>query len=551
MTNLWKERLATKKIIPTCGIFIIIVLVFEITAGCHFLKKTVPNADWTVTINGEPTSLSAGSVMPLPLEAGDVLSCTSVIPDCGFSYPALIFETTDSAVSVTCGGKTLYTSSNESDADYANIMTNQVPLKEADFSKPVSISITAGRNNSIFSVPQFIYTEQKDGFATFLKARGFTAIIALLLLVTGIIGTVICSTTRILGKKLLPLITISQFALWTAICVLCHIGIIRIFIHNETVIRILTLASFYLSILFSAFIIYPELTVSKKKKHIFKMVACVYLAYCVLSLLIPEVTGFSCTDTFMVSLCIIIAIIAYTTFTCTRLWISQPEKLTYPAVGFLILVAFSIVEEIRKILHSAGLSVLGTPEMLLLNTGILTFVTCSLVDYFIQFKRSTIQETVEESWKRFSEPNSKPGISGFQKTMALLNELQDAKTQYTVATVSIDNVEELKKSVVPYPSLEDNFARLLHLVFSPYGITGNLGKGRFLVAAPDMPEGKMKQLLSAFEELVRRDNENHPEATIRYSCGYARSTDSDNERVVEICQLANNSRKAQSPQLLQ
>lgn len=560
MMNLWKERLATKernrilgvykKCISLSGIFLILLLVVEIFAGAFFREKTIPDSAWTITLNGKDRNLTSGSALIPSPKRGDVLTCTALLPDVGFSYPALIFEPTRSHISVTCGDSEIYSSEDNWQGTTRPIV-DQISLKDIDFSQPVTISFEILESNSVSSVPTIIYTEQSNAFAAFVKSRGITFVISLFLFFVGVIGSIICSASIVLGNKLKQLIYISQFTFWSSLCMFNHLGFILIFIPNETINSLLELASLYLAFIFACQVIYPKLLSSRKHRRQFREMTFVYLGCCLLSLLLPLFTNLHIMDTFFVTVIILAVSIIYSMYHCIRQWILLPERMSFPVTGFMILFGYAVFEELRIILHAAGISILGTPELIILNAGILIFTASSLIDYFMWFKKSTIQETVEESWKRFSEPNSEPGISGYQKTLALLSELQESKSQYTIATVSIDNVEELKKCVTPFPVLEDNFARLLYLVFGSYGITGNLGNGKYLLALPDMPEGKMKLLLRAFKELVKRDNENHPDAKIVFSAGYALSSDTEDEEITRICQLANNSRKVQEQQLLE
>lgn len=558
--NHWKEPLATeeridnlnvyKKFIRFCSFFLIFLLVLEICSSFISHGKSIPDSAWSVTLNGQPTKLAPGKAMlPIP-RPGDIISCTILLPEADFSYPALVFPTTRSTITVTNNRKTLFSSETADNRTYSSGV-EQISLTGADLSKPVCISFTVEESNSVFLVPDIIFTEQRSGFSSFLKSRGATLVIALFLFFTGVIGTLICSASAIFGKKLMQLITISQFTFWASLCMFCHLKFILLFIHNETINALLELASFYLALVFAYMTIFPKLVFSKKHRRIYKILTAAYFAYCIVSLVLPMFTRLHVMDTFYITLIIVIASLGYSAYHCILQWNTRPERMTFTISGFMIMLGYAIFEEIRTLLHSIGISAFRTPEMLILSFGLVIFTASSLIDYFVSFKNATIQETVEESWKRFKEPNSVPGISGFQKTLALLKELEDSKSQYTIATISIDNIDELNLSPTPFLVLEDNFARLLHLVFSSYGITGNLGNGRFLVALPDMPEGKMKLLLRAFRELVRRDNENHPEAVIRYSDGYALSSDSEDEEIVKICQLANNSRIVQEQHLLQ
>ncbi len=539
-----------RKFLRFCGVFLIVLLVLEICSAGFFLEKNIPDSAWSVTINGKPTRLSPGkAILPVP-RRGDIISCTALLPEADFSYPAFVFPETRSVITVTNCGKIIFSSDAASKDSYSSGV-EQISLTGADLSEPVCISFTVEESNSVFFVPDIIFTEQSSGFSSFIKSRGGTLVISLFLFFVGVIGTVICSASAIFGKKLTSLITISQFTFWASLCMFCHLRFILLFIHSEIINALLELASFYLALVFAYMTIFPKLVFSKKHLRIYKILTTVYFAYCIISLALPMFTGLHVMDTFYITLIILIASLGYSAYHCILQWNTRPERMTFTISGFMVMLGYAIFEEVRILLHSAGISALRTPEMLLLTFGIVIFTASSLIDYFVSFKNATIQETVEESWKRFKEPNSIPGISGFQKTLALLKELEDSKSQYTVATISIDNIDELKLSPTPYPVLEDNFARLIHLVFSSYGITGNLGNGKFLVALPDMPEGKMKLLLRAFKELVRRDNENHPEAIIRYSDGYALSSDSEDEEIVKICQLANNSRMVQEQHLLQ
>lgn len=528
----------------------VLLMALEICGGLFLQDKLIPDNAWTITLNGKEIRSAPGSLLPHFLRQDDTLTCSVMIPDCGFSYPALTFETTRGNITVTNAGKTLFSSETVKSRDPSSKLLNQIPLTEADPAYPVNISIIASKNSSIFSVPNFVLVEQRNGFQSFINARIVTFVIALFLFFIGVIGTIICAASRFLGKKLLPLITISQFTFWTSLCMFCHLGFIRVFIQNETLNSLLELASLYLAVYFALLTIYPKLLITKKEMVLFRKTTYVYLGCCVVSLVLPFIIPISIMSPFSVMIIIIIAGSIYTIYESVKQWLKKPEKMSFSVAGFLAVVAFILFEQFRIVINSAGVTLLSTPEMIIMSFGVLIFTACTLIDYFTWFKDSTIQETVEDSWKRFSNPNSEPGISGFQKTMALLQELQDANTQYTIITISIDNMEELKLSVIPFLTLEDNFARLLHTVFSSYGITGNLGNGRFIAALPDIPEGKTKQLIRAFKELVKRDNSNHPDAVIVFSTGYALSSDTENPEVVKICQLANNSRKGEETKLL-
>lgn len=551
VTEKEKDILAIyRKVLRLSGYLLILLLLLELGAGMLHRNTWLHDIDWTVTVNGKERNLAPGNmILPTP-KRGDVITCSTNFPEEDFSYPALVFEPTRSDICVTCGDEILFDSKNVVQDAY-NSLIEQISLRNADFSKPITISFTVNENNSFFSIPTIIYMEQKDGFSTFIRTRGITFVTSLFLFFVGVIGTVICSASLIFGEKLTPLINISQFTFWSSLCIFCHQGFIRIFIHNETINIILELVSFYLTILFTCLTIYPKLLSSKKHRRQANVLTFVYLGYCIATFILPLITPLRLLDTFFPTMIVLGVLLAYSLYRCVYHWTVKPERMSFPVTGFMVLLGYAIIEGLRLILFSAGLSFLGTPEMLVLCAGILIFTACSLIDYFMWYKNSTIQETVEESWKRFSEPNSQPGISGYQKTLALLKELEDSKAQYTIATISIDNIDELMLNQTPFPILEDNFARLLYVVFGSYGITGNLGNGKYLVALPDMPEGKMKQLLRAFTVLVQRDNENHPDAKIVFSYGYALSSDSEDEEIVKICQLANNSRQVQEQQLIQ
>lgn len=539
-----------KKFFIFCGIFLVLLFALEIYSGQFMQEKLIPDNAWTISLNGEEISSAPGRMLPHALKQNETLICSAIIPDYGFSYPALVFEATKATITVSNAGKQLYSSESKTSADPSSKLLNQISLKNTDPAQPVIITITAGESNSIFSVPNFSLVEQRNGFQLFIKARVFTFVIALFLFFLGIIGTVICSASRFLGKKLLPLISISQFALWTSLCMFCHLGFILVFIQNEIVCSILELISLYLALYFILLTVFPKLLTTKKQDNIFKKAMYIYLGCCLVSLILPFFTGMSIMAPFSVMIIILVAAAVYTVYLCLKQWLSVPEKVSFSVAGFLALVVFTLAEQLRLVLFTTGIPIFNTPEMIILSFGLLIYTVCALIDYFTWFKNSTIQETVEESWKRFSQPNSKAGISGFQKTMALLQELQNANTQYTIITISIDNMEELKLNVIPFLTLEDNFARLLHTVFSSYGITGNLGQGKFIAALPDIPEGKTKQLIRAFKELVKRDNSNHPEAVIVFSVGYALSSDSEEPEVVKICKLADNSRQVDAQKLL-
>lgn len=534
-----------------CSFILIILLVMEICAVSLIRGSTISDSAWTFSINGNTISTVTAKPLSKGLKKGETLTCTVTLPECDFVYPALVFEKTRSRVTVTNAGKTLFSSEEaESSQGYSRALINQISLRNADFSQPIVISLTAEDNNSIFFIPSFQLTEQRDGFAIFIKTRIFTFFISLFLFFIGLIGTVICSASRFLSQKLKPLITLSLFTLSISIYSFCHLSFILVFIHNDILIQILELVSFYLTFILLGMILLPKLLTSKKHIRLSRKIALGYVLFSIVTMLLPLFTSLSILDTFSITVIPYVGALLFISFLCIKQWCTKPDQRTFTTAGFLMLFTFAVTEFLRILLYTAGVSALSTPEMMLLGFGVLIFVACSLIDYFIWFKNSTIQETVEESWKRFSEPNSEPGISGYQKTIALLSELQDSKTQYTIITISIDNIDELKLSPTPYPTLEDNFARLIHLVFSSYGITGNLGKGKFLAALPAVPEGKVKQLLMAFKVLVKRDNDNHPEAKIAFSTGYALSTDTDDEEIVKVCMLANNSRKVQEQQLL-
>lgn len=539
-----------KRFFLICGIFLALLLVFEIVSGTCLIKKNIPEDAWEISLNGKPIKATSGSMLPHYLKQGDSLVCTAIIPDCGFSYPALVFEVSSRTIQVTNAGNELYSSERFIAEDPSRTLLNQISLTDADLSQPVSIIITADKNNSIYSVPNFTLTEQWNSFSSFIQARGITFVIAIFLFFLGAIGTIVCSASRFLGKKLMPLITISQFTFWASLCTFCHLGFISVFIQNTTVSIILEFISLYLSVFFVCLIIYPKLLTTKKQEKRLRPFEIAYLSICAVSLLLPLFTRLSFMNTFYFMLILLLAVIICTLFLSIRHWLSKPDYRSFPVAGLFVFAVYVITEGLRIVLHSAGLSFLGSPEMCILSFGIVEFTACALIDYFTWFMSSTIQETVEESWKRFTQPNSKPGISGFQKTMALLQELQDSNTQYTIITISIDNIDELNLYSIPYLTLEDNFARLVHTVFSSYGITGNLGQGKFIVALPDIPEGKVKQLLRVFKELVKRDNENHPDAVIVFSTGYAASTDTESPEVVQICQLANNSRIVEEQKLI-
>ncbi|MBQ0166838.1 MAG: hypothetical protein KBT02_07025 [Treponema sp.] len=543
-----------KRFLILCGAFLVILLALVFFSGTFsqklLLSDDVSEISLTKTNGRTYTQLSSGEVLLTAMNRGDVLTCVISCPECSLAYPSLVFESVRGSISVTNAGRTIY-SVESGEASNQTAMINQIPLKDADFSQPITVTVTASERNSIFSVPNFMLIEQHNGFSQFLQARNITFIIAVFMFFLGILGTVICTTSRFLGKKLLPLIHISQFTFWTSLCMFCHLGFILLFIHSEILNTILELLSFYLALASICLVIYPKLLSTRKSNRIFRHFTIAYLVYCVISLLLPFFTNIHVMDTYTVSIVILLAVLLYSVYLCIRQWKTHPEQLSLPVAGFLVLCSYTVAEQIRIMLFSAGIKAFGTPEMIILSFGIIIFTACSLTDYFLWFKSSTIQETVEESWKRFSEPNSEPGISGYQKTLALLHELQESKSQYTIITLSIDNLDELKLSQTPLPLLEDNFARLLYLVFSSYGITGNLGNGKFLAALPDMPEGKVIQLLRALKVLVNRDNDSHPDAKITFSYGYALSSDSDSTEIAEICQLANNSRKVQEQQLLQ
>lgn len=512
--------------------------------------KNIPDNEWSVSVNGVSISSGPGQILSKSLSKGDELVCTATIPDFGFAYPALVFEATTGNITVSNAGNTLYSSKLNVSKSPADALLNQISLNGADFSKPIVISIVAEENNSLFSIPNFTFVEERNGFSSFIKSRSITFVISLFLFFLGVLGTVICSASRFLGKKLMQLITISQFTFWASLCLFCHLGYILIYIPNHTINTIIELISLYLSVYFISLAVYPKLLSQKKHRLLFKKISIAYLAYCLLSLILPLFTDMKVMDTLSLTQLPVFFGIVFTIFMSIRHWKLKPDNMSFTIAGFLVFSGYVVVQALCYLLHSAGLTVFGSPEMIFLIFGILMFTACSLIDYFTWFMNSTIQETVEESWKRFTQPNSKPGISGFQKTMALLQELQDSDTQYTIITISIDNIEELNLCTIPYLTLEDNFARLLHTVFSTYGITGNLGGGKFLVALPDVPEGKVKQLLRAFKELVKRDNENHPDGVIVFSTGYAHSTDTESPEITKICQLANNSRIVEEQKLI-
>lgn len=538
-----------KKYFLICGIFLVLLLALEIFSGLFIQKKSIPDEAWSVTVNGEPTNLTPGKVLIPSLQRGTVITCTAMLTDEGFTYPALVFQSVHGDLTVTSGDKTIYHFNYKLNSQ-SRMLLDQISLKEADLSQPISLTMVVEEGHSFSSLPNIIYTEERDGFSTFLKSRGFTFIISLFLFFAGTIGTIICSVSVALGKKLAPLIHISQFAFWSSLCIFCHMDFILLFIHNDTINSILELVSFYFAILFACLIIYPKLITTRRHRHIFKVLSLWYVGSCFLFFLLPLCTKMSILDTFSIALVILAAAVVYTIYRCFWEWFKKPERMCYPVTGLITLVFYGVFELLRIFLYSIGVSIFRTPELIILIAGLMIFTASSLIDYLVWFKQSTIQETVEESWKRFSEPNTQPGISGYQKTLALLHELQESKAQYTIITISIDNIEELKLSETPYPLLEDNFARLMYLVFSSYGITGNMGGGKFLAALPDIPEGKVQQLLRAFRVLVQRDNDNHPDAKIQFSEGYALSSDSESEEIVKICQLANNSRLVQEQQLL-
>lgn len=501
------------------------------------------NSGWTLETKGIVTEdVNPEKIHFIVARRGDTFVLKTTVPETDILFPVLCSTSHYCMVTAESGGRVIYEAGREQyeNNTLSGIWLNQIPLDKLSPQRDITITYTVSEWNSVSSLPDHYIVTASEVFSDFLRREQFTFSVSVFLLFVGLIGSIIGFTSLILKKKIYPLIAISNFAFWCGMFMFCSNGHILLISHNYTLNTWLIYLSLYICPVTLIAVFYYQVAKSKLGKTLSKALGLVFILYLTATVLLQL-----CANVHLMVLipafnllmlnAMIIAIIG-------RVRRLRADKGNSDIVnfGFLILIVYCIADWLRSVLYHMGLYPFSVFSTTYLGIGILVFVISSLLTYVSWLAEFTKEQSEQASWARVVERDATTGLPSKTKSMQMLQQMHDNDLEYAVVAFNIDNYDAIyaEGGDAAIEATLERYSKYVKKVFGAYGFCGRMGKNRFIVAAPEIPELKMKQLTYVFSKYMAREKAHGTIPVIESSLGLAFSRNCPNQEPLAICQMA-------------
>ncbi len=511
----------------------------DLTRSDHITLDSSWTMEWK---KGIKENIDPGKENFLVATKGDTFVLHTVIPETEMKFPVLCAYSSYCVVTAESGGKVIYEAGRDAyeSGKLSGSWINQIPLDLLSPERDITITYTVAEWNAVSSLPVHYIISATDVLSDFLRREQFSFSVSVFLLFIGLIGSITGFTSLILQKKIYPLIAISSFAFWCGMQMFCGNGYILLLSQNISLNTWLYYISMYMWPLSLLAVFYFQVAKTERGIKQAKVFTILFIAYVVLVILLQVVASIHLLVLVPVYNALVFTAVVFALVGCTRRLIQTKLQTEIVNIGFIILILYYLGDLIRSFLYYLGVNSFLGNTVSSVGVGVVIFVVSSLLTYMSWLADFTRRQSEQESWAKVIERDATTGLPSKTKSMQMLQQMHANDLEYAVVILNIDNFDDIyaQGGDEEVNAMLERYSKYVKKVFGSYGFCGRMGKSRFIVAAPEIPDAKLKQLTYVFSKYMAREKSHGTVPAIESSLGMAYSIDCENKDPLAICQLA-------------
>ena len=488
------------------------------------------DSGWNVSVKGQDyQNVTLSEFSFDAVDAGDVVTMETVLPELKMAEPVLRFLSHYSAATISIDGKELYqygkraaTSGTMVGCGFHYVM---LPNDAAGSILEVKLELT--ESNAFTSIDRVLIETNGKVITDFVYANRMTLCISIFLIVFGCILVLIAVFAQVYHPEFRWLLWISLFSVTIGVWISCNYHLIQLFSQDFAMNSMLEYIALYLApvpIMIFFFEISSEM---RFKRMVFCILsACSGLFFVVSILLqITNIAHLPAQLTLFQGL--LIAYAPFILMTALRHNKDDNRMLRMISLGIMILVFFSVAEllryNIQKYLNRDFLEGVNS----LLPLGTLLFITMLIISYCVSMVDHMYVKAERELLLKMAYSDELTNIHNRAKCEEVLQELEYDKDGYAILNMDLNNLKQINDSLghACGDRLLKDFAAILVKTFAADGTVGRMGGDEFIVILPRISKVRLQGRLEVMEEMMARQNVREKDIRLSVAWGYAFSTE--------------------------
>lgn len=525
-----------------CTISIALFTFWENSHSSQALEqKDLYDASWNITVNGSVSrnaSLISYKLPPLP--ADSVILLENTLPILPSMQPSLWIQTIYSVIEVSIDGELIYSYGQNLYKNNVNVGSgfHVIPLSENSGGKKIQISLTTTKKNAFSSFKPIFIQRSSETLPGFLRRSILPLSTSLFLILLGAIGSLVCIGALFLKKRILPLLTLSQFSLWVGLGVLTNTDLIQLFSPNMTLNSYLEYTALYATVFSLILFFYYSIAKTKFEKAGTFFLSCLFFLFCAVSVTLERLNFIHLPDTLSYYQILCAVMIFFSVTVSIHNIITKNGRILFSSLSFTFLIFLCALDIGRYVVQKTFLPTLSLFYNSLLTIGVIIFIVSELLFYFISLESDLSgKRTLTDA--AFS-PADFSFLTSRKKIVQTVNSLNKNHVYYTFVSISFTNIPNEEQAFKRYGK---TITSLLKTVFDCYGLISYYEENTFVIVVSEVTETKLTQLIKTFNQLLdyKIVKESFPQ--VKTSIGYAFSYESSYKSFKAVFTLAQKRKK--------
>ncbi|NLK45302.1 MAG: hypothetical protein GX297_01390 [Treponema sp.] len=506
------------------------------------------NAGWTVTIDDahfENVNLS-GFSFPV-VSKGTRIVLENVLPKIDISNPVLRLYTLYCTVDFYLDSEIVYSYGHDLAAKNKNVGCGDqiIYLTKYEENTPVKFVFFVTENNSFTSFqPLWIESAEKT-FSNMLSGRLFVMFSSIFIFVLGITSSIVLIVFIFLGKPVAKILSLSQTLFWLGIFELYSNRCMSVFFFNHSLNTWIEYFSLYCTNFAVLSLFYTVMAHRRIEKRIVLWIMYAFAVYFALILLLDFSGILHLPSARHIQFTFFFIEIIFALYVCIRnvLLLFWQERL--PAIGFLFLLFFIIVDVVRYPVQKYLMLNIPIMQGSLLSFGVLVFATALVESYLLQIK----PDSEKKAMKILSEKHIRLDYqTGFLNAFALdehLESIENAENDYIVIMIMLSPAGRDTPDLFSLDGTDFlvAFSKCVKKVFEKKSKIAYLENAEFCVVAANLRKEDEHRMIVMLGELLFTEIQKHPRYQYSMSSGAALRSEVDHSS--HVLPLAKERMKAQ------
>lgn len=525
-----------------CTISIALFTFWENSHSSQALEqKDLYDASWNITVNGSVSRNASLISYKLPsLPADSVIVLENTLPSLPSMQPSLWIQTIYSVIEVYIDDEMKYSYGLDLYKNNVNAGSgfHVIPLSESSGGKKIRISLTTTQKNAFSSFKPIFIQRSAETLPGFLRRSILPLSTSLFLIMLGVIGSLVCIGALFLKKRILPLLTLSQFSLWVGLGVLTNTDLIQLFSPNMTLNSYLEYTALYATVFSLILFFYYSIAKTKFEKAGTFFLSCLFFLFCAVSVTLERLNFIHLPDTLSYYQILCAVMIFFSVTVSIHNIITKNGRILFSSLSFTFLIFLCALDIGRYVVQKTFLPTLSLFYNSLLTIGVIIFIVSELLFYFISLESDLSgKRTLTDA--AFS-PADFSFLTSRKKIVQTVNSLNKNHVYYTFVSISFTNIPNEEQAFKRYGK---TITSLLKTVFDCYGLISYYEENTFVIVVSEVTETKLTQLIKTFNQLLdyKIVKESFPQ--VKTSIGYAFSYESSYKSFKAVFTLAQKRKK--------